>query len=493
MAGQTRRRYLANWVAAPIQLTSFPDVSIEDLIGLQIGTAAAPGTLDFVLDSGPAVTWWKGLELHDAADRVIKRIETQDSNQGPRTMTATADQLRGAHLLIMKAKLFGIHTGMYELHNLDSQVGKELHFSWLDDQDRRGAVAGFFNDVGHGIGIALNAVADAVETVLTAVGDAIADVVQTIGNLFAAALEGIGSLLGSIPGLGPILGGAFHWLATIVSAAFAFIAAWIKAVYDFVGDLIGGVLRIVGGLVGGIFAGDVGMIWNGLTQGALDIFGGLTGAIILILGTYWSFIQAVFLMQLNARPLTSKEEEMLRRVYRGSMSYWNIRVVEGFAGVYSAFYPKRAFTLGTTIYLKDTSAADHDHTLVHECCHAWQYQHYGSRYVSEAIGSQIAGTAYDWQGALNRGVTRWQDMDRESQAEFIEDGWRTFGERATPLPAIAGNGVFYADDPIGNDVEYLVPGISPGAAPVSFTSFAIETITYIRSLTSFRISAFFRG
>lgn len=480
-------------MAVPIQLSSFPDVSVEDLIGLQIGTADAPGTLDIVLDSDPAVTWWKGIELHDAADRVIHQIETQDSNDGPHTMTATAAELRGARLLIMKAKLFGVHTGMYELHNLDSQIGRKLHFSWLNDRDSRGAVAGFFNDVGHGIGSVFNAVADGVETVFTAVGDAIADVVQTIGNLFAGALEGIGGVLAGIPGLGPILQGAFHWLATIVSAAFTFVGAWFKAVFDFVGDLIGGVLRIVGGLVGGFLAGDLGMIWNGLTQGALDIVGGLIGAIILILGTYLSLIQAVFFMQLNARPLTSKEEEMLSRVYRGSMSYWNIRVVEGFAGLYSTFYSHRAFTLGTTIYLKDTSAAAHDHVLVHECCHVWQYQHYGSRYISEAIGSQIAGTSYDWQSALTRGVTRWQDMDRESQAEFIEDGWLAFGERVTPPPAIAGNGVFYAEDPIGDDVEYLVPGTSPEAPPTSFTSFAIETITYIRSLTSFRVSAFFHG
>src|SRR5262245_57335935 len=113
---------------------------------------------------------------------------------------------------------------------------------------------------------------------------------------------------------------------------------------------------------------------------------------------------------------------MLERVYRGSIAYWNIRIVPGFAGFYSL--NDRPFTLGNVIYMKDHDPAVEPDTLVHECCHVWQYQHYGSRYIMEALAAQAAPGAYDWQGGFASGAQRWQDLNPESEAQFIMDGWR---------------------------------------------------------------------
>lgn len=466
-------------MADPIQLSDFSHpLSVEDTVSLDESAIADGSSVQFVLESAPVVTWWKALELHAPDDHIIRSVETQDANHGPQSMSASATELRGARLVLAKAKIFGIHTGMYELRNLDTELGNNLHFVWETDVDSDGALAGFFRDLGRGIDAGANAIADGVETIFNAIGDFIADVIEIIGHVIAIIFDAIGTFLGQIPLIGPALRAVFHWLATIISAAFDLVATVVKGWLNMLAYAVGGIVRIIGGALGGLLAWDSGLVGKSVLRGLADIGIGLAGAIILIFAKILAWYQSIVAMQYGERQLTKDERDMLWHVYRGSVAYWNIRVVDGLAGFYSL--NPRAFTLGDTIYMKNTPPEDYHDVLVHECCHVWQYQHFGGRYVMEALIGQTAD-GYNWRAAIAGGITRWQDLNREGQAQFIQETWLEGRQTATPTPEI-GNGVFFADDPIGPDVEF-------DADHTSFTSFAIEAITYIRSLVTTRLTA----
>jgi len=62
--------------------------------------------------------------------------------------------------------------------------------------------------------------------------------------------------------------------------------------------------------------------------------------------------------------------------------------------------------------------------LIHECVHAWQYQHLGPRYAVLALGAQVLlPDAYDWEAELGRGKPGWRQFNQEAQAELIEHTW----------------------------------------------------------------------
>lgn len=90
-------------------------------------------------------------------------------------------------------------------------------------------------------------------------------------------------------------------------------------------------------------------------------------------------------------------------------------------------------TIGNEIWLGEQSfGADGKLTpsglnlLVHEACHAWQYQHLGTGYLADSTIHQVrdgrggvgTGGAYDWLESANAGV-RFEDMTAERQAETV--------------------------------------------------------------------------
>ncbi|GAA0794379.1 hypothetical protein [Spirilliplanes yamanashiensis] len=95
-----------------------------------------PDEIEIVLELAPHKTWWKGIQLQDDNGGFIAEIGVQD-----RTKTASvrvrADQLLspGGYLVFMKAKAFGVHTGMYRLATggLDQLRGHRAHFFWYAD------------------------------------------------------------------------------------------------------------------------------------------------------------------------------------------------------------------------------------------------------------------------------------------------------------------------------------------------------------------------
>jgi len=290
-------------------------------------------------------------------------------------------------------------------------------------------------------------------------------VVGLIGNFLAEILIAIGKPLGNIPGAGKTLRGFFNWLGSIVSAGFEFVNLLLSCAISLLAHAISGTLRILGGVVSAITVRDTYL----LRKGALDFLSPLAGSFITLLVKGVAFIQSVIFMQLGERPLNEQEKETIRRVYRNSLAIGNIRVIEGFAGLFST--NDRPFTLGDRIYLKHVDTAKDPGLFTHECCHVWQYQQYGARYVIEALWAQYrVPDAYNWEKEIERGKTHWQDFNREAQAQFIQDSFN--GGRKIPVEHIAGE--FYSDDPVGQNVEYKRKG-------VDYTDLAKQTIASIRN------------
>ena len=148
-----------------VRTSNFPQVSPEDTISLTLSPDTA-GSVNIVLEKTPSITWWKALEVYSAQNQLCGRVEMQDATNGPSSMRIQTTDLAGARLVIAKAKLFGVHTPMYEIRHLTQFDGQQLHFLWERDDHKDGPVAGFFRDLGGGINAATDAVAGAVETVV---------------------------------------------------------------------------------------------------------------------------------------------------------------------------------------------------------------------------------------------------------------------------------------------------------------------------------------
>lgn len=244
--------------------------------------------------------------------------------------------------------------------------------------------------------------ADESARILNKLGDAGADVAETIGH---AARDG-------------------SWWVAERAGPLAGFVRWLGGADAAAGDLIGSIPKAFASIVGGSASAAI-KIGGGLAtldsrlslRGARDLAVGVLGGLILVLGKAVAFLQALFVVG-RPRPLRRKEEELVRRVFRRSIATYNLRVVEGHAGVFSR--TDHAFVLGDTIYMKGKKVDTHPDTFVHECVHVWQNQHEGPRYIAEALMSQKWGAGYDWQGEADRGK-EWPAFEREAQAELVED------------------------------------------------------------------------
>jgi hypothetical protein len=182
-------------------------------------------------------------------------------------------------------------------------------------------------------------------------------------------------------------------------------------------------------------------------------------------------VQAATGLQSKARPLTDREAETLRSVYRGALDLSPIRIVEGRSGLFGL--SGRPFTLGNRIYLKRFDTARAMDVLVHEACHVRQYQHEGTRYIGGSLLAQLArgSKAYDWRSE-RRFKKAWRSFGPEAQAQLIQDlfGRGSRGEER-------GNGAFFGDEPLGGDVSFVDSG-------ANLTAFARESVDDARRAPS---------
>jgi hypothetical protein len=92
-----------------------------------------PGSVAFQLEMNPRLTWWKGLTIFSPQGITLGVSETRDEVKQGAHLVFARDRLRNATIELMKAKTFGIHTGMYRLNVNDMPAewwGYLVRFNW---------------------------------------------------------------------------------------------------------------------------------------------------------------------------------------------------------------------------------------------------------------------------------------------------------------------------------------------------------------------------
>ncbi|HUR76855.1 MAG TPA: hypothetical protein VMZ22_02830 [Acidimicrobiales bacterium] len=244
----------------------------------------------------------------------------------------------------------------------------------------------------------IHTIAAHLEAASNALAEVAADALETPGNAVRAACDLI----------------SVGWLGDVVASFSDLAAAAVKAVLGAAGGSAAGAVRMAGGAI----MRDTRL----LTQGAADVGASVTGGVLSVGAAAVSGVQVLTLFERSSRRLTADELSVLRGIFGRSISFFNVRVVDGRAGVFDV--NNRPFTRNNRIYLKGGGMQ----TLVHECVHVWQYQHHGTRYMGDALGAQVfVEDAYNWEREFTRGKTKWNEFNAEAQAAFI-DALYAYGE-----------------------------------------------------------------
>ena len=252
---------------------------------------------------------------------------------------------------------------------------------------------------------AVKIVADAIENFVINVGDTIGGAMEMVGDANNDALNWFGKIIGAKP--------FFAWLGGIIKGVFSIIGVIIKGAFGIIAGIIGSFIKIFAGIITFEFSLILESLW--------DISSPMIGTIIIGIAKIISLIQSFFYAQDFERPLAEDEKAKLSIVYKNSLNYYVIRIIEGHSGLFGI--SSRPFTLGNTIYTKSSSFSID--VLIHESTHVWQYQQTGNRYASDAIAAQwFIKDGYNWEKEIkDRNKTNWQDFNKEAQAGFIEDLW----------------------------------------------------------------------
>jgi hypothetical protein len=91
------------------------------------------GYVQFRLHAEPNLRWWKEIKVFNSAGQAVGQDYTQDDKKDTVTLTFRTQDLNGASLVLSKAKAFGVHTGVYEVHNLQSLDGTVSVLDWQRD------------------------------------------------------------------------------------------------------------------------------------------------------------------------------------------------------------------------------------------------------------------------------------------------------------------------------------------------------------------------
>ena len=331
-----------------------------------------------------------------------------------------------------------------------------------------------FNQVRTAILTAAGSAADTVSGVLQGATDAAGDIAETPGGIIEDGLDLMSRLAGKTPWVGSFFGGLIDWSGRSTSGAFDLIGSVIKGISSFLTGVISGMIRILGGILG--------LKWALLLEGLIDIGSGTLGAIIVIGGKLISLFQTLtYFLQPNKRKLTTDEKRRLKHVFWDSLALYNVRLVNGFAGLFSV--NSRPFALGNTIYMKNQDVSKNPDLLVHECIHVWQYQSIGARYTADALRTQWFGNAYDWQQDVEQGRTNWVHFNKEAQGKFHEDLYDK-GELLHGVGVLKCKGAFYHADDQGKFGRFVLDN-------VNHTDRANDAVEALRSKKSYRLSRYF--
>ncbi len=97
--------------------------------------AADSGSVELVLELAPHLSWAKQIQVRDDNGSLITRLHVQDAKKSDDTSISADQILTNGSLLLAKAKMFGIMTGMYVLPTagLEALRGKRTHIRWMSD------------------------------------------------------------------------------------------------------------------------------------------------------------------------------------------------------------------------------------------------------------------------------------------------------------------------------------------------------------------------
>lgn len=137
----------------------------------------------------------------------------------------------------------------------------------------------------------------------------------------------------------------------------------------------------------------------------------------------WLYGTLLDLIKRKSRPLTVEELEVAGKVFGAAIPLHLITVDpqsrlvrQGMGTAYVSF-----FTINYWNMLPG-------HILVHELVHIWQYERYGSVYISEALWAQHWGGGYDYGGLeelrMYSDGAGLEAFNFEQQADIIEDYFR---------------------------------------------------------------------
>ncbi len=349
---------------------------------------------------------------------------------------------------------------------------------------------GFLSDLGDAVSNGADAVADVADTVINVVAEVISDAVETVGNAIEDQFGIVADVAEDIPGTGFIFASILRRAGGFISGLFDVAGAFVKGTGGILSGIFTGLIRVIFGIIS--------LDGSLIIKGFLDIVSGILGGILVFAGKIVSWVQATFYLQSNKRKLTKEEREIINRVFRESFATYNIRIVEGWSGIYEL--SPAPFTLGNTIYMKDLSTTTEPQLLVHECVHVWQYQKIGSRYATDAIGAQwFIDYAYNWELEIARGKDEWIDFNKESQSEFCQDLYTDGAGDNILGNLISGSGAFYDASVSGLDTTVLAPDSMISPATIADTEFIFngndhtdraENAVGILRNPSFRLSRF---
>jgi hypothetical protein len=246
----------------------------------------------------------------------------------------------------------------------------------------------------------------------------------------------------------------FCWIAVVLVKVALLITTlvvrWLYRMVCTVVMLVVGVLALLVGIPG-IFLQAVQDLWTLIKDGTYAVI----GLVIFYALRIVDLDQSAIGVQGAKRKLTKEERALLFPIFRESLAYDAIEVVDGSAGLLTI--TGRALTMGFTIYLPTY----HTPTLVHECVHVWQFQYRGTRYIGNSTLNQLDSMTfsrgykpYDWRPGISAGTSWFALQSAEAQAMFVEDVY-TGGMFDFTDPSQTDNtawGAFFREDESGKNV-----------------------------------------
>lgn len=252
----------------------------------------------------------------------------------------------------------------------------------------------------------------------------------------------------------------FCWFVTVVVKISVWVTTvvvrWVYRIVCTAVMLVVGVLALLTGNTA-ILGQALSDVWELLK----DAIYSAIGLVIFVALRIVDVVQTVLKVQSPKRPLTKEERAVLFPIFRESLGYRFIEIVDGPAGILTM--SGRPFTMGFTIYIPSYSLD----TLVHECVHVWQFEFEGFKYIGNSALNQLdsmtfnrAYRPYDWRPRIDAGDSWYTLKSAEAQAAFIEDVFAEgeFDFDAAEATDMVGSGAFFKEDPSGHNV-FTVGGI----------------------------------